>query len=206
MGRIKLILKAENQHPGKANEIVVIERFTVLNSRHPNLDMPVLSRELDEENAFIAVDPRVGSFGYLALGETNTFAVTQTILFIFNAQHDCFYGECPIAPIEKVYQDRILVVDKLEMGVKHTDNRRYVVNMHALHNANLLRKALPRHLTEPHPYTPDRTAFHSSLAAGLQVSGPAKRAESAAKAAATRARKRGERVVDEVEDSDMDSE
>lgn len=58
--------------------------------------------------------------------------------------------------------------------------------MHALHNAQLLRETLPRSLTEPQPYLVDRKAKHYELAANLRVTGPLKRAETAAKAKATR--------------------
>lgn len=62
--------------------------------------------------------------------------------------------------------------------------------MHALHNASLIRETLPRNLTKPIPYFEDRRAKHLEFAARLQVSGPAKRAQTQAKAADTRARKK----------------
>jgi hypothetical protein len=58
--------------------------------------------------------------------------------------------------------------------------------MHAFHNATLLRKILPRHLTAPKPLYIDRKAHHFEIAAGLQVTQTEKWARTAAKAAATR--------------------
>lgn len=60
--------------------------------------------------------------------------------------------------------------------------------MHAIHNAALIRRALPRHLVAPKPFLPDRTARHQELAKGLQATGPVKRAETAAKTKATKAK------------------
>lgn len=73
-------------------------------------------------------------------------------------------------------------------AIVHGPLQRYFVNMHALHNASLIRETLPRHLTKPMPYFGDRHAKHLEFAAKLQVSGPAKRAVTQAKAADTRAR------------------
>ncbi|KAG8914101.1 hypothetical protein FRC01_004225 [Tulasnella sp. 417] len=69
----------------------------------------------------------------------------------------------------------------------HTEDSQFVINLHALHNADILRKTLPRRLTQPRPLYSNRREFHASQAARLQVSGPAKRAATQEKAAATRA-------------------
>ncbi|KAJ7810168.1 hypothetical protein B0H14DRAFT_2286568, partial [Mycena olivaceomarginata] len=58
--------------------------------------------------------------------------------------------------------------------VKHSPQERYIVNMHALHNAHLLREVLPRFLTAPTPYLHDRIASHGRFAAQLRETGPAK--------------------------------
>lgn len=65
--------------------------------------------------------------------------------------------------------------------------------MHALHNAALIRETLPRHLAAPKPYLADRLGKHNELAAELRVSGPTKRAETAAKTKATKAKKKQDR-------------
>ncbi len=66
--------------------------------------------------------------------------------------------------------------------------------MHALHNASLIRKTLPRHHYEPKPYLQDREAEHTRLAKVLQVNGPIKRAKAQAKAAETRAKNKAARA------------
>ncbi len=60
--------------------------------------------------------------------------------------------------------------------------------MHALHNAHLVREALPRHLVIPVPLRDHRVQFHQELSAMLQVSGAEKRALTRAKAKDTRER------------------
>lgn len=90
-----------------------------------------------------------------------------------------------IASSRPVRQERLMST-QMQSTIKHSNDDDYIVNMHALHNAQLLRETLPRCLTAPIPYTVDRKAKHDELAAKLRVSGLMKRAETAAKAKATR--------------------
>jgi len=70
--------------------------------------------------------------------------------------------------------------------ITHEEDGHFIINMHALHNATLLHKVLPRHLTAPKPLYADRRARHYEIAAGLRVTQTEKRAHTAAKAKATR--------------------
>lgn len=72
-------------------------------------------------------------------------------------------------------------------SVKHTTLQRFIINTHSLHNGHLLRYSLPWDLTQ---LTPDRTfkerqEFHKRISVELQVSGPARRADTQAKAQST---------------------
>lgn len=148
--------------------------------------MPVLHR--DNEGAHFSVLPEVGftpvlDFTTLTIGD-------QDIYFIFNAQHDCHGGACQL--VETVaHQDRELT-SMTELIVEHSNFNRYFVNLHAHHNAWRLRKVLPRNLTAPAPYTTDRQKLHSEAAQELREKNPQKRAEAAARAKATRERKKKE--------------
>jgi hypothetical protein len=61
--------------------------------------------------------------------------------------------------------------------------------MHALHNAHLVRKVLPQHLTAPIPLIASgaRVAHHSSIASQLRISQAKKRKVTNEKRKATRA-------------------
>lgn len=85
--------------------------------------------------------------------------------------------------------------------LKHTDDDRFFVNMHALHNAALIRETLPRNLTAPKPFFEDRRAEHDKIAAWLRISGPAKRAETQRKQKETREKNKNKRVANNTETS-----
>ena len=112
--------------------------------------------------------------------------MNQDIYFIFNAQHDCKEGGCQLVETHSL-QDRE-ETSRMELAVKHSSVERYVINLHAHHNAWRLRKVLPRNLTAPVPYTSDRRKLHDEAAKELQKKNPAKRAQAVAKAKATRER------------------
>jgi hypothetical protein len=93
--------------------------------------------------------------------------------------------------------------------ISHEDDGHFVINMHALHNATLLRNILPRHLTAPKPLYTDRIARHHEIAAELRVTQTEKRARTAAKTKATKeankVKKQNQRAT-VVEESDSDGE
>jgi hypothetical protein len=78
--------------------------------------------------------------------------------------------------------------------VVHADDSRFLINMHGLHNAHLIREALPSHLTELKPCFADRRTKHFEFAAALREVGPTKRAEASAKGQATKAKNKQDRA------------
>jgi hypothetical protein len=142
---------------------------------------------------------------------------TQALQFKFSAQHDCRIGHCHPSALRPQMQERQETSQNLSL-IAHEDDGHFVINMHALHNASILRKVLPRELTAPKPLYTDRKAHHYKIAAGLRVTQSEKRARTAAKTKATNeANKRkkqststaaGERVpdveLDEPEAEDYD--
>ena len=87
--------------------------------------------------------------------------------------------------------------DTLVHSIVHSDDTRFVVNMHAFHNARLLRKVLPVALTKPRCLYADRRKRHDELAAELAVQQKAKRAETQRKAAATREKNKADKAARE---------
>jgi len=69
--------------------------------------------------------------------------------------------------------------------IAHEDSNHFVLNTHALHNAHLLRRVLPRELVAPKPLYEDWTARHYEIAESLRVTQSEKRARTAAKRKAT---------------------
>ncbi|KAH9949935.1 hypothetical protein B0H21DRAFT_803620 [Amylocystis lapponica] len=145
--------------------VALIQQFNVLGERDPYLNMPILTRGDDLPSVVVPKD----------------------VLFIFNAQHDCRTAGCLPTDIENVVQER-QTTTRTRSAVAHAPAQRFILNMHALHNAALIRETLPRALTEPKCYVQDRLTKHHEIAAGLRVTGPLQRAQAIAKAAETRAR------------------
>jgi hypothetical protein len=63
----------------------------------------------------------------------------------------------------------------MESFIEHKTVDRFIINMHALHNAHLVRNALPRDLTRPVALFPNRLAKHHELAASLRITKDAQR-------------------------------
>lgn len=113
----------------------------------------------------------------------------QQIRFIFNAQHDCLTEGCGIEDAGFVRQERN-ITSRPRKAIVHQKQARFFLNMHGLHNAALIRQALPRQLSKPTHYLQNRTAKHREYAAEARKLSVAKRAEATARAKATRARKK----------------
>jgi hypothetical protein len=144
--------------------------------------------------------------------------LAQAIKFIFNAQHDCRAAKCRPSAFRHQMQERQETTCTISL-ISHQDDGHFVLNLHALHNAALIRQVLPRHLTSPKPLYNDRQARHFEIATKLRVTQALKRETTKAKGKATReannAKKRqasglvGNSVVpaaDEDEDSEIDGE
>ncbi|KAH9927850.1 hypothetical protein B0H21DRAFT_678671, partial [Amylocystis lapponica] len=89
------------------------------------------------------------------------------VLFIVNAQHNCIDGHCQASGKRYRMQERV-ESEVIQPFIEHTNNTHYILNMHMLHNAALLRKAIPRHLSQPIPYLQNRRAEHDKMAAALR--------------------------------------
>ncbi|KAJ6621714.1 hypothetical protein B0H10DRAFT_2187957 [Mycena sp. CBHHK59/15] len=118
-----------------------------------------------------------------------TVVPSNAIHFVFNVQHDCRACGCDASGVTRQMQEH-QESDTLVHSIVHSDDTRFVVNMHAFHNARLLRKVLPVALTKPRCLYVDRRKRHDELAVELAVQQKAKRAETQRKAAATRKKKK----------------
>ncbi|KAJ7707163.1 hypothetical protein B0H16DRAFT_1824386 [Mycena metata] len=166
VGRIAKILVPE----GSSEATIVVHKFLVSDSTDDRFDMPVL---LNLKQA-VLVKP-------------------SDLLFKFNAQHDCQHFSCPLVESAGPRQER-LESRRTQKLINHSDNTRFILNLHALHNAHLIREILPRHLTAPKPLFADRYAKHCEFAAGLREVGPEKRAQAIAKGQATKAKNKKDKA------------
>ncbi|TFK31456.1 hypothetical protein BDQ12DRAFT_701562 [Crucibulum laeve] len=160
----KILSPSTSKITSDGNGVVILEKFVILNSKDEHMNMPVLLRT---DIQFI-------------------YALPMDIQFIFNAQHDCLGKKCPVIENATSVRQERNITSKFIPGVIHTDDTRFFVNMHALHNAHLLRESLPRHLVAPVPYFQNRYEKHAEFAASLRITGPAKRATAQARAKETR--------------------
>ncbi|KAF9526609.1 hypothetical protein CPB83DRAFT_937649 [Crepidotus variabilis] len=157
-GRIVEIL----QDTTKCHRYIVLDVYHIAAARHNFFGMPILARRFDEKTTIL-----VGS---------------ESILFEFNAQHNCKDAACKASGRRKAMQERIESnVD--ESFIEHKPLDQYLINIHAFHNAHLLREVLPRALVQPIPFMPNRIAHHAAIAKDLRSTQEAKREAATTKAA-----------------------
>ncbi|TDL13734.1 hypothetical protein BD410DRAFT_779140, partial [Rickenella mellea] len=109
----------------------------------------------------------------------------KDIQFIFNVQHNCRDRGCAASGTRSQHQERRETTATIAV-IEHNDDDYFIVNMHALHNAALLRQTLPRELTKPKEFSTDRESTILNIAAAARPKQAAKRAQTNAKAKATR--------------------
>ena len=88
--------------------------------------------------------------------------------------------------------------DRTESFIEHRPVGRYIINTHAIHNAHLVRAAIPRHLTRPVPLFLDRKQEHERIASNYRKKQGAKREANKLKSEA-RKRKREEEKDGELD-------
>lgn len=124
----------------------------------------------------------------------------QRVRFIFNAQHDCLTEGCEIEEVGFIRQERN-TTSRPHKAVLHRNQIRFFLNMHGLHNAALIRQALPRRFSKPTHYLEDRTSKHQEYAVAAKKLIITKRAEATARAKATRARNKAAAEAPESRDN-----
>lgn len=83
-----------------------------------------------------------------------------------NVQHDCCMADCPSTGTRAVIQERQETQRTIKV-VKHKNDGRFIVNMHALHNANIIHKLFPQEMYSLPPVSINCQELHHSLAAWL---------------------------------------
>jgi hypothetical protein len=117
-------------------------------------------------------------------------------------------ARCLPTALQRQVQERQETAQTTKM-ICHEDDKHFVVNTHALHNATLLQKFLPRNLTALKPLYDDRKARHHEIATTLWITQAEKCARTAVKRKATQDGKKQKArpaVVEEPESEDNDNE
>lgn len=150
-------------------------------NRHAKMNMPVLFRTSLATTVLVDVKVRT------LLDMQQQANQLQEIQFVFNAQHDCTAGNCGIEICDKIVMQERLPVQRRLPTLVHKNDTQFIINMHALHNAQLLRQCLPRALTKPRHKHTDRSALHAQLASLAHTTRETKRGQTAEKRAAAAA-------------------
>ncbi len=143
----------------------MLEEFIIPTIANARLNMPEVVRHSERKN-FTCVHPSVSIKIFIVNFAAQCHEI-QKILFIVNVQHNCIESGCSDSDTREVFQER-MKTKMTERVIKHTDNGKFILNMHALHNAAHIRKVLPRNLTAPKPYIQDRVSLHREAAAQLR--------------------------------------
>ena len=102
-------------------------------------------------------------------------------------QHDCRTCNCQPGVARAIRQERVDTTQTV-LDIQHTDDECYVINLHAFHNAALVRKVLPSELARPRPQTENRASWLQEKGEAAQVLLAKSREEANKKRAATRAK------------------
>lgn len=153
----------------KSITVVLLDLFELVSERHSIFGMPVLARAFGERK-IVALSGLVSHnfFKHLRTFFLTSSLFIQSVLFNYNVQHDCLTGKCSTSGQEPVMHERVDSGTTRDV-ILHSNLAQYVVNMHALHNAHLLREVMPRRLVEPIPIHADRQSYHRQRAATLRA-------------------------------------
>ena len=143
-GRIKEMLTSERTS-GSDGGLVTIEVFKLGEHLHLDFEMPILTRSMTE---YYTLRSQVSNSNCLEKQEIDKYL--QNLQFLLSVEHDCWMTRCSPTALRRQVQER-QETEKTVKSICHEDDKHFVVNMHALHNATLLRKFLPRNLTAPKP-------------------------------------------------------
>ncbi|KAJ3713977.1 hypothetical protein DFJ43DRAFT_1043883 [Lentinula guzmanii] len=164
IGRITEILLQEGS--AGSSGLITIEQFDLGTNIHEDFQCPILRRSASSISVSVH---------------------SSDVQFRFSAQHDCRLGNCqPTRRVNQI-QERV-ITERVQQLLEHTDDDNFIVNMYALHNAAVLREALPRSLWKPVPLYDNRRLRHDKLVQTFAITSAEKRANTQEKAQATKAR------------------
>lgn len=189
IGRVEAIKVPAGPVDSTIQALVKLRSYRLGKHRHPDFDMPVLKRpqHLTDHTDIVSAHVSTKSL------HSTMLSFRQAVQFIINVQHDCRTSDCQPTGRRTVIQEHQETSQTIPV-IEHVDNNRFVINMHAFHNAALLRTALGRDLTQPVPITANRAEWLKGKAGEARTMLVDKHARTVAKAAETRAKNQNARV------------
>jgi hypothetical protein len=190
LGRILKILRSVEDI---AQNLVILEKFVVSNGRHSHFGMPEVLNS--SPSLTLAIQSTVRAIHTMKPADIH-LNFFQDVLFIVNVQHNCYDMKC--TPSGRRFRQQERMDSKIEEHyIEHNDDHHFLLNTHALHNAAILRKMLPRHLTAPVSFITNRRERHDALAAALRETQDVKRARDKANREARKATRSSKEQPDE---------
>ena len=196
VGRITLILQPNGTSPAADTAMVILASFQIAQNLDPDFNMPILFRPSHQH---VVVKAKV-CHTYLIFRAVTQLIHLQNIHFVFNAQHHCKSGNCKIHSWTQI-QEREQTTRTIPY-MEHADDDKFLVNMHAIHNASLIQETVKAIYGGPKPYFgTDRRSHHDAAAARLREIGPKKRAEANEKRKATREQNKATKQAQAAEEA-----
>ncbi|KAF8519952.1 hypothetical protein JB92DRAFT_3112037 [Gautieria morchelliformis] len=172
IGRIHCLLIPEG--PSEHCSYMILEVYHISDTLHVAFNMPLL-RRLTTDPEFLGIQ-------------------SQDIRFMVNVQHDCRTAKCGITG-SRVHRQEREATSPTSPALVHADDMQFVLNLNAIHNADLVHETLPRALTAPEPLHQDRRSYHDRMAAQVWVMRTHKCAQTKAKAKATRSANKEKQII-----------
>ncbi|KIJ40446.1 hypothetical protein M422DRAFT_49166 [Sphaerobolus stellatus SS14] len=156
IGRISKILRSRES----SERLVMLKHYQISESRHPRLDLPLLSFP-PCEMPWIAING-------------------HEIICSINVQHDCSSSECGATGVRPIIQEREKTTRNISF-IEHKNEDIFVLNLFTLHNAHIIQRLLPRSLTSIKPLHVDRRKFHDGVAETVRITRNCRRKTAAEK-------------------------
>jgi len=131
-----MILQCKDINPAADKALVILTPFHIAQNLDQDFNMPILIRT-SHQNVVVKAEV---CLTHLISRMATRLMCLQNIRFIFNAQHHCKSGNCKIRSQTQI-QEREQTTQTIPY-MEHADDDKFLVNMHAIHNASLIRETV----------------------------------------------------------------
>lgn len=153
------------------NILLTVEKFDLQATPHRDLEMPVL-----QPSGIVKVIKSVVRFALSPDASSSNQSSDQEVQCNVNVQHDCITEGCQPVHVTAQTQERTQT-DIPKINIEHHGRRLYIINLLSIHNANLIRSSLPKHLYNMPQTVTDRMEHRARCAKALTDSKLRKKAD-----------------------------